>query len=63
MVQDIVRASAFRLVRICRLNNSCLGDGMHKRLGLAAAVLMLFSRTALAQEPQSRVPVVPEKKV
>ena len=35
---------------------------MHKRLGLAVAVLMLFSRTALAQEPQSRVPVVLEKK-
>ncbi len=35
---------------------------MHKRLGLAAAVPMLFSCTALAQEPQSRVPVVPEKK-
>jgi CubicO group peptidase (beta-lactamase class C family) len=35
---------------------------MHKRIGLAAAVLMLFSCAALTQEPQSRVPVVPEKK-
>jgi hypothetical protein len=35
---------------------------MHKRMSLAAAVLMFFSCSALAQEPQPRVPVVPEKK-
>ena len=35
---------------------------MHNRIGLAAAVLMFFSRTALPQEPQPRVPMVPEKK-
>ncbi len=34
---------------------------MHKRMALAAAVLMFFSGSALAQEPQPRVPVVPEK--
>ncbi len=35
---------------------------MHERIGLATAVLMLFACSELAQEPQPRAPVVPEKK-
>jgi CubicO group peptidase (beta-lactamase class C family) len=34
---------------------------MHKPMGLAAAVLMITSCCALAQEPQSHIPVAPKK--
>jgi CubicO group peptidase (beta-lactamase class C family) len=34
---------------------------MHKPMGLAAAVLMITLCCALAQEPQSHIPVAPEK--